>query len=147
MKTAAIYCRVSTEGQEKGIPSLQTQLEDCLAHCHGKGYEVAYQSSEAYACLPLERPELVRLRELVKSGRIDVLVVHTLDCLSHVLAHRMMLALELETYGVTLEAVAEDLNNLQLAQLISCVQVFVSKVAAESIRERIKRGKRAKARQ
>ena len=41
MTTAAIYCRVSTEDQEREGTSLQMQLEHCLNHCQGKGYDVA----------------------------------------------------------------------------------------------------------
>ena len=52
----AIYCRVSTEGQEQDGTSLQTQLEACLKYCQMKGYEVAYQLSEAWSGLSLERP-------------------------------------------------------------------------------------------
>jgi len=39
MRTA-IYCRVSTEDQEKEGTNLQTQLEACLRYCQEKGYEV-----------------------------------------------------------------------------------------------------------
>ena len=55
MKTAAIYCRVSTDNQEREGTSLQTQLEACLKYCQGKSYDVAYRYSEAYSGLSLER--------------------------------------------------------------------------------------------
>ncbi len=64
---AAIYCRVSTDNQEREGTSLQTQLENCLTYCRNKGYEVAYRFSEAYSGLSLERPELDKLRELVRT--------------------------------------------------------------------------------
>lgn len=53
MKTAAIYCRVSTEDQEREGTSLQTQLEACLAYCQQKGYQVVRRLSESYYCFPL----------------------------------------------------------------------------------------------
>ena len=37
MKTAAIYCPVSAEDQEREGTSLQTQLEACRNYCRGKG--------------------------------------------------------------------------------------------------------------
>jgi site-specific DNA recombinase len=40
---AAIYCRVSTEGQEQEGTSLKTQLEACLKYCKMKKYEVAFK--------------------------------------------------------------------------------------------------------
>ena len=48
---SAIYCRVSTEGQEQDGTSLQTQLEACQKYCQLKGYEVSYQFSETWSGL------------------------------------------------------------------------------------------------
>jgi len=79
MKRAAIYCRVSTEGQEQEGTSLQTQLEACQKYCQLNGYEVAYQLSEAWSGLSLERPKLAELREIVRSESIDFVVVYSLD--------------------------------------------------------------------
>jgi len=67
---AAIYCRVSTESQEQEGTSLQTQLEACKKYCQVKGYEVAFQFSEAWSGLSLERPKLAELREVVRSKSI-----------------------------------------------------------------------------
>ncbi len=54
---AAIYCRVSTDNQEREGTSLQTQLEHCCNYSQGKGYDASYRFSEAYSGLSLERPE------------------------------------------------------------------------------------------
>ena len=82
MKTAAIYCRVSTDNQESEGTSLQTQIENCLTYCRGKDYDVAYRFSEAYSGLSLERPKLNELRELVRTEAIDIIVCYSLDRLS-----------------------------------------------------------------
>jgi DNA invertase Pin-like site-specific DNA recombinase len=37
---ALIYCRVSTDNQEREGTGLQTQLEACRNYCQGKGYDV-----------------------------------------------------------------------------------------------------------
>jgi len=44
----AIYCRVSTEDQEREGTSLQTQLEACLAYCQHKGllYDDKYRERQ-----------------------------------------------------------------------------------------------------
>jgi len=145
MKTAAIYCRVSTEDQEREGTSLQTQLEACLNYCQGKGYDVAYRFSEAYSGLTLDRPKLNELRELVRAGDIDVVVVYCLDRLSRDPTHGVILTQELEKHNVTLEAATEDIDNSELGKLISYIRGFASKLEAEKIRERTMRGKRAKA--
>ncbi|MFC1972510.1 hypothetical protein ACFLVE_03800 [Chloroflexota bacterium] len=43
---AAIYCRVSTDAQEREGTNLQTQPENCLTYCQGKSYDVSYRVSE-----------------------------------------------------------------------------------------------------
>jgi site-specific DNA recombinase len=144
MKTAATYSRVSTEDQEREGTSLQTQLEACLKYCGDKGYNVAYRLSEAYSGLTLERPKLNELRELVRAGDIDVIVVYCLDRLSRDPTHGVILTQELEKHHVTLEAVTETVDSSELGKLISYIRGFASKLEAEKIRERTMRGKRAK---
>ena len=64
MNKAAIYCRVSTEGQEQDGTSLQTQLEACQKYCQARNYEVVSELSEAWSGLELIRPRLDDLRDL-----------------------------------------------------------------------------------
>jgi site-specific DNA recombinase len=141
---AAIYCRVSTEDQEREGTSLKTQLEACLRYCQDKGYEVAHRFSEAYSGLTLERPKLNELRELVRNEQIDVVMVYCLDRLSRDPTHGVILTQELENHKVTLEAVTETVDSSELGKLISYIRGFASKLEAEKIRERTMRGKRAK---
>ena len=142
---AAIYCRVSTDNQEREGTSLQTQLENCLTYCQGKGYDVSYRFSEAYSGLSLERPELDKLRELVRNGQIDVIVIYCLDRLSRDPTHGVILTQELEKHGIKLEAVTEDVDNSELGKLISYVRGYAAKLETEKIRERSVRGRRARA--
>ncbi len=145
MKTAAIYCRVSTEDQEREGTSLQTQLEACLNYCRDKGYDVACRFSEAYSGLTLERPKLNELRELVRTEQVDVVVIYCLDRLSRDPTHGVILTQELEKYHVTLEAVTETVDSTELGKLISYIRGYASKLEAEKIRERTMRGRRARA--
>ncbi len=145
MKTAAIYCRVSTDNQEREGTSLQTQLEGCLNYCHGKGYDVSYRFSEAYSGLSLERPELDKLRELLRNEAIDVLVCYSLDRLTRDPGHGVIITQELEKHRITLEAVTEDVDNSELGKLISYIRGFASKLETEKIKERTMRGKKASA--
>ncbi len=141
---AAIYCRVSTEDQEKEGTSLQTQLEACLKYCQDKGYQVARKFSETYSGLTLDRPKLTELRDMVRNNGIDVIVVYCLDRLSRDPAHGAMLFQQLEEHNVKLEAVTETIENTDLGRLISYIRGFASKVEAEKIRERTMRGKLAR---
>ncbi len=144
---AAIYCRVSTEDQEREGTSLQTQLEACLNYCQDKGYDVSHRFSEAYSGLTLDRPKLNDLRELVRSEQIDVVVVYCLDRLSRDPTHGVILTEELEKHKVTLESVTETVESTELGKLINYVRGFASKLEAEKITERTLRGKREKAKE
>jgi len=144
---AAIYCRVSTDNQEREGTSLQTQLENCLTYCQDNDYDVSYHLSEAYSGLSLERPELDKLRELVRAEDIDVIVCYSLDRFTRDPGHGVILTQELEKHGVKLGTVTEDVDNSELGKLISYIRGYASKVEAEKIRERTMRGKKARARQ
>jgi len=141
---AAIYCRVSTEDQEREGTSLQSQLEACRNYCQDRDYDVDYRFNEAYSGLTLERPKLNELRELVRNGQIDAIVVYCLDRLSRDPTHGVILTQELEKHGVKLEAATEDVDNTELGKLISYIRGFASKLEAEKIRERTMRGRRAR---
>ncbi len=141
---AAVYCRVSTDNQEREGTSLQTQLENCVSYCQGKGYDLSYRFSEAYSGVSLERPELDRLRELVRAEAIDVVVCHSLDRLTRDPSHGVIITQELEKHRVTLEAVIEDVDNSELGKLINYIKGFAAKLDWERRREATMRGKRAK---
>ncbi len=147
MKTAAIYCRVSTEDQEREGTSLQTQLEACLNYCREKGYQVAHCFSEACSGLTLDRPKLNELRELIRAGDIDVVVVYCLDRLSRNATHGVILRDELDKHHVILESVTEDIDKTPLGEAITYLRGTFSQIEAEKIRERTMRGKKARARE
>ena len=145
MKTAAVYCRVSTDHQETEGTSLYTQLENCLAYCQQRGYEVTHRFSEALSGLSLERTQLSQLRELVRNEAIDVIVCHSLDRLSRDPVHGVIITQELERHNVSLEAVTETVDSTEVGKLITYIRGFASKLEAEKIRERTSRGKKARA--
>ncbi len=140
---AAIYCRVSTEGQEQEGTSLQTQFEACQEYCQLKGYEVAYQFGEAWSGLLLERPRLAELREVVRSESIDYVVVYSLDRFSRDPVHGVILMQELEKHGVSLEAASETVDNSEVGKLVFYIKGYAAKLDAERRRDATGRGKRA----
>lgn len=145
MTTAAIYCRVSTEKQEEEGTSLDTQLEACLKYCKSKNYDVASQYLEAYSGLSLERPELNKLRDLVRKEQVDVIVIYCLDRLSRNATHGVILRDEFDKHHVGLESVTEDIDKTPLGQAITYLRGTFSQIEAEKIRERTMRGKKANA--
>jgi len=147
MKTAAIYCRVSTDSQEREGTSLQTQLESCTKYCQDKGYDASYRYSEAYSGLSLERPELDKLRELVRTGAIDTVIVYSLDRFTRDPVHGVILMQDLEKYGVALEAITDTVDNSETGKLIYYIKGYAAKLDATRRRDATGRGKRALLRQ
>jgi site-specific DNA recombinase len=146
---AAIYCRVSTEEQGREGTSLDSQREACLSKAHRAGYDVPGELifRETYSGLALERPRLNELRELVRAGGVDVIIVYCLDRLSRDPTHGVILTQELEKHSVKLEAVTEDVDNSELGKLIAYIRGYAAKLEAEKIRERTMRGARTRAKQ
>jgi len=112
---AAIYCRVSTEDQEREGTSLQSQLEGC----HNKGHELGYDAPEeftvleTYSGLTLDRPKLPQLRQWVRDKEVDVVIAYTLDRLSRDPVHFIILQKEMEKAGVELILVTETIDREQ----------------------------------
>jgi len=146
---AAIYCRVSTEDQEREGTSLDSQLEACLIKAHELGYEVpeGFIFRETYSGLALDRPELSQVRELIRNQEIDGLIAYTLDRLSRDPVHFIILQGELERAGVELILVTETIDSSDLGKLITYIKGYAAKLEAEKIRERTMRGARQRASQ
>ena len=141
---AAIYCRVSTEDQEREGTSLQSQLEACKKLAEERGYEVAeeYTAMETYSGLSLDRPKLNDVRQWVRDNGVDAVIAYTLDRLSRDPVHFIILQEELERAGVALIMVTEDIDSSDMGRLITHIKGFAAKLEAEKIKERTMRGKR-----
>lgn len=146
MKTA-IYCRVSTEDQEKEGTSLDSQLDACLAKIEELGYDNSepYIIQEVWSGLTLDRPKLDLLRDRVMRKEIDTILVHSTDRLSRDPVHLLLLAEEFEKAGATLLFVTEPLDNTIEGQLLGFVKGWASKVEAVKLRERTMRGRKSRA--
>jgi len=144
---AAIYCRVSTEDQEREGTSLDSQFKACQDKAQELEYEIGekYMIRETFSGLSLERPKLSQLRQWVRDKEVDAIVVYTLDRLSRDPVHFIILQEEMKRSGVGLILVTEDLDNSDLGLLIAHIKGYAAKLEAEKIKERTIRGKRARA--
>jgi site-specific DNA recombinase len=146
---ATIYCRVSTDNQEREGTSLQTQLEACLAKAQQLGYEVPeeYIFPETWTGGELDRPLLNELRNLIRQHLIDCVISFSVDRLSRNPVHICIIAEECDKKGIELVFVSEPLDSTPEGALIRYVRGYAALVEREKIRERTLRGKREKARQ
>ena len=144
---AGVYCRVSTENQEREGSSLDSQKEACLKKASELGYSVNedYILNEVYSGLTIERPQLERLRNWVKTNEVAAVIVYSTDRLSRDPLHLLLLADECEKAKVHLCFVTEPLNNSMEGQLLGFVRGWASKLEVLKIRERSNRGMRQRA--
>jgi len=143
---AAIYCRVSTEDQEREGTSLDSQLEACTKKANELGYETSnYTIQEAWSGLTLDRPKLTELREWIRNKEVDAVIAYSTDRLSRDPLHLLLLAEEFDKAGISLVFVTEPLDNSMEGQLLGFVRGWASKLEVIKIRERSIRGKRSRA--
>ncbi len=142
MKSAAIYCRVSTEDQEREGTSLISQREACLAKAKELGYEVPQDCVILETCsgLALDRPKLIELRQWVRAKEVEAVIAYTLDRVSRDPVHFIILQEEMEKASVNLILVTETLDSSDMGKLISHIKGYAAKLEAEKIRERTMRG-------
>ena len=144
---AAIYCRVSSSGQETDGSSLQTQEAKCREYAAQRDYSVdeAHVYREVYSGTELwNRPQLTRLRDAVRSGAVNVVIAYDIDRLSREPVHLGVILSEADHVGVGVEFVTEVLDHSPEGQLIRFVRGYAAKVEHEKIKERTMRGKLAR---
>src|SRR6266496_5750589 len=97
-----IYCRVSTDPQEDNT-SLDEQEAAGREYCREHGYIVGMVHRETFTGYEYrERKKLSLMRERYREGKIQAVVVRTLDRLSRSQTHVAVLMEEMEFYGVQL---------------------------------------------
>src|SRR5205814_3391035 len=91
---------------DKGY-SLPTQLEACQTMARQESYIVpeSHVFIDDYTGTSLNRPQLTKLRDLVRQRLVQAVFVHDLDRLSRKLAHQLLLSEEFEHGGVALHVV------------------------------------------
>src|SRR6266487_3371811 len=106
-----IYCRVSTDPQEDNT-SLDEQEAAGREYCREHGYIVGMVHRETFTGYEYrERKKLSLMRERYREGKIQGVVVRTLDRLSRSVVHNAVLMEEMEHYDTPLYCVKEDINS------------------------------------
>jgi site-specific DNA recombinase len=146
---AAIYARVSLDEQVEQY-SLPSQLRAMREFAQQKNYATPdnYEFvDDGYLGGDLDRPELERLRGLVRTRHVDVVIAYDQDRLSRMPGHIWLLREECERYGVKLEFVTAPAAENAEARMMQDFKAIFSQYELEKIRERTSRGRREKARQ
>ena len=149
----AIYTRKSTdEGLEQDFNSLHAQREACEAFVLSQRHEgwkaLKDQFDDGgFSGGTIQRPGLSRLLEMIKQGKIDVLVVYKVDRLTRSLADFAKMVELFDEHKVSFVSVTQQFNTttsmgrLTLNVLLSFAQ-FEREVDAERIRDKIAASKK-----
>ncbi len=147
--TVALYARVSSE-QQADAGTIESQLEalkqrvaqeECLLEP-----ELCFLD-DGYSGATLIRPALERLRDMVASGAIDRLYVHSPDRLARKYAYQVLLVDEFSRSGVELVFLNHAVGQTPEDDLLLQVQGMVAEYERAKILERCRRGKLHAARQ
>ncbi len=152
MKTAThpiivdLYCRVSTDPQEDNT-SLDEQEAAVREYCHANRLIIGMVHRETFSGYQYrERKKLSLMRKRYREGKIQGIVIRTLDRLSRSQTHVAILMEEMEHYNITLYSVKEVIDDTPMGKFARMVLAFVAAMEREKIMDRTVTGKINKAR-
>jgi site-specific DNA recombinase len=144
----AIYARVSSEQQAEAhtVASPVAALRERVAADGLVVPEAMPFLDEGYSGATLVRPALERLRDVVASGSVDRLYVHSPDRLARKYAYQVLLVDEFRRAGVEVILLNRALGQSPEDDLLLQVQGMSAEYERAKIIERHRRGKRHAAR-
>ena len=147
MKTAAIYTRVSSDGQKEN-KTIDSQVDALLGFALAQGYVVPEEyvfKDEGYSGAILVRPGLERVRDLSAEGQIQAVLIYSPDRLSRNYAYQVVLIDEFASCGTEVLFVNSPKAETPEETLLLQFQGMISEYERAMITERSRRGKRFKA--
>ena len=142
-----LYYRVSGDEQKKRGYSLSDQRGALRLWASENGYEVSDEIEDAgYSGAYLERPGLDRVREMVRSGAADAVVVLFRDRIARGV-YAQLLAEEFRRHGARLVALNSRGDDSPDGELGDNILDVIASWERKKIAERMNRGKRRKAKE
>ncbi|WP_047758094.1 recombinase family protein [Geobacillus sp. ZGt-1] len=139
----AIYARVSTEESAQKGYSIAHQIDEAKKKAGTD--QVLIYTDEGYSGEFLERPGLERLRNDVRKGLIDAVIVYDPDRLARNLMHQLLIDDELRKNNVELIFVNGEYENTPEGKLFFSLRGAISEFEKAKIRERTMAGRLRKA--
>ena len=135
---AVIYTRVSTEGQAESGLSLDHQLTKCRALAVVNDYEVAEEITDAgVSAATLDRPGVARVLALVRTRKVEAILIAKLDRLTRSVRDLADLLEDLSQKHVALVSASESLNTETAGgRMVLNVMMSVAQWEREVIGER-----------
>ena len=142
----AVYLRVSTQLQVQAQTSEQ-QLERLRVRIQQAGWTLLDENlfrDDGYSGASLNRPGLDALRDKVKAGELDRVLITAPDRLARNYVHQMVLLEELERAGCAVEFLDRPMSQDPHDQLLLQIRGAVAEYERTLIAERMRRGRQRK---
>jgi site-specific DNA recombinase len=144
MTRAVLYGRVSREEQEKAY-SLEFQFRDMREYCSQQEYSIVGEFTESGSGHELdERVELTTVRQMMRRGEFDVLVVWKFDRFHRNQNNQAVVMYEAERAGARVESATEKIENTPAGKLVRSILAFKAEQEWEDIRFRTQQGIKAR---
>jgi site-specific DNA recombinase len=145
MKTAYIYCRVSTKDQVQNL-SLPTQKKACLEYCERQGYSVAeIFIEEGESAKTADRPEFKKMLAFCQKNRgyVNTVVVYSLSRFSRNTNDHTTVRALLAGLGVNLRSVTEPIDESSTGRFMETIMSGVAQLDNDVRTERTVAGMKA----
>ena len=145
---AAVYARVSTSEQAEHGYSLPDQIEKCSDRARALGAaEVVVFEDGGESGAKLDRPGLSQLREAVRAGAVQLVVMLDPDRLARKLALQLLVTEEIDRAGIRLEFLQFQRENSAEGNLFYSMRGAIAEYEREKIRQRTLSGREKKGRE
>ena len=140
-KRAILYSRVSTDEQARSGYSLAQQIEALRAYTAREGYEVLEEVQDpGQSGASLERPGMDRVRDLMATGGVAVVLAQDRDRFAREPAYHYLLRKEFEECGTTLRSLNDIGDDTPEGELTDGILDQLAKYERAKIAERTRRG-------
>lgn len=147
-KRAVLYARVSTDEQAKSGYSLAQQVETLREYAEQEGYEILEEVVDpGQSGASLQRPGMDRVRDLVATGGVSVVLAQDRDRFAREPAYHYLLRQEFEEQGTMISALNDRGDESLEGELTDGILDQLAKYERGKITERSRRGKLRKARE
>ena len=138
MKAVAIYLRVSSFDQKKGIESQRRALKE---YCNNHGFMNRVWYKDKLSGKDTNRPAFKKLQKDIFAGKVHTVIVWKLDRLSRNLRDGINVLTDWLSKDVRIIAITQDLDFTgTMGQMIANILFAIAQMERENIRENTKRG-------
>ncbi len=138
MTKVAVYVRVSTYDQEKGIESQKQALREYL---EGHGITGATWYVDRVSGATTKRPEFEKMQKAIFNGHVKTIVCWKLDRISRSFRNGVAILTDWIAKDVRVVSVAQQLDFTgPVGQMVAGILFALAEMERENIRENTKRG-------